>query len=178
MLQAAWVVFASAGIAGARCFSSVRRRSFRWFSRPNLFRNKSRSALAIPVKWMNQEKRAFHSVPFLEAGVQETERFFLGESWHQMFVRPGSYPYRGGPYEEMRGSVQVFESPEKLWSFSPSHFSKRLSGFHQCSVSLIHVNAWQGALLHSGAHETESCSQLGPIACIRCGGRGCRNSAT
>jgi amicyanin len=59
------------------------------------------------VKWINQEKRTSHSVLFLGKGGVESERLFPEESWQRTFDKPGTYDYRCGPHEEMRGSVVV-----------------------------------------------------------------------
>jgi plastocyanin len=59
------------------------------------------------VKWVNREKRDNHSVWFREAGIEESERFFPGESWQYTFDKPGRYPYICGPHPEMTGVVEV-----------------------------------------------------------------------
>ena len=59
------------------------------------------------VKWVNAEKRTSHSVLFLGEAGFESERFFPEESWQRSFDKPGTYNYRCGPHEEMRGSIVV-----------------------------------------------------------------------
>ena len=59
------------------------------------------------VKWTNMEKRTSHSVLFPAENGLESERLFPGESWKRTFAAPGSYAYRCGPHEEMKGSVRV-----------------------------------------------------------------------
>lgn len=59
------------------------------------------------VKWINTEKRTSHSVLFPAEGGLESERFFPEESWKRTFDKPGTYHYRCGPHEEMKGSVIV-----------------------------------------------------------------------
>jgi len=61
------------------------------------------------VKWVNNEKRTAHSVLFLGPEGSESERFFPGESFSRTFDKPGSYPYRCGPHEEMKGRIEVTE---------------------------------------------------------------------
>lgn len=61
------------------------------------------------VTWVNKEKRTSHSVLFLEPGAVESERLFPGETWSRSFDRPGRYPYRCGPHEEMQGLIEVVE---------------------------------------------------------------------
>jgi plastocyanin len=59
------------------------------------------------VKWINHEKRTSHSVLFAAENGLESERLFPDESWQRTFAQPGSYPYRCGPHEEMKGVVIV-----------------------------------------------------------------------
>lgn len=61
------------------------------------------------VKWVNKEKRTAHSVMFLGPEGFESERFFPGDSFSRTFDKPGSYPYRCGPHEEMKGRIEVTE---------------------------------------------------------------------
>lgn len=61
------------------------------------------------VKWVNHEKRTAHSVLFLGPDGFESERFFPGETFSRTFDQPGSYPYRCGPHEEMKGRIEVSE---------------------------------------------------------------------
>ena len=59
------------------------------------------------VKWINKEKRTSHSVLFPSENGLESERFFPDESWQRTFTQLGSYSYRCGPHEEMKGLVVV-----------------------------------------------------------------------
>jgi len=59
------------------------------------------------VKWVNEEKRASHSIWFKDAGIPESERLFQGDSWTRRFDKPGTYPYTCGPHPEMKGTVVV-----------------------------------------------------------------------
>ena len=59
------------------------------------------------VKWINMEKRTSHSVLFPAENGLESERMFPQEHWQRTFVKPGSYSYRCGPHEEMKGLVLV-----------------------------------------------------------------------
>lgn len=61
------------------------------------------------VIWINKEKRNNHSVYFEKEGLPESERLFPGESWQRSFDKPGIYPYRCGPHEQMTGVVEVTE---------------------------------------------------------------------
>lgn len=61
------------------------------------------------VKWVNHEKRTAHSVLFLGAEGFESERLFPGESFARTFDKSGSYAYRCGPHEEMKGRIEVAE---------------------------------------------------------------------
>lgn len=59
------------------------------------------------VKWTNREKRTSHSVLFPAENGLESERIFPDESWQRTFAQPGTYRYRCGPHEEMKGLVVV-----------------------------------------------------------------------
>ncbi len=59
------------------------------------------------VKWINKEKRTSHSVLFPAENGLESDRFFPDESWQRVFKQPGTYKYRCGPHEEMKGTVIV-----------------------------------------------------------------------
>jgi plastocyanin len=59
------------------------------------------------VKWVNNEKRASHSVIWLGPGGFESERMFPGESYQRKFDKPGTYAYSCGPHPEMKGVVVV-----------------------------------------------------------------------
>lgn len=59
------------------------------------------------VKWINMEKRTSHSVLFPAEDGLESERMFPQEHWRRTFAKPGSYSYRCGPHEEMKGLVVV-----------------------------------------------------------------------
>jgi plastocyanin len=59
------------------------------------------------VKWINREKRTSHSVLFAAENGLESERMFPQEHWQRIFTKPGTYPYRCGPHEEMKGVVHV-----------------------------------------------------------------------
>lgn len=59
------------------------------------------------VKWVNREKRQYHSVWFEAEGFPEPEYIFPEESWERTFEEPGTYPYRCEPHEEMSGTIIV-----------------------------------------------------------------------
>lgn len=59
------------------------------------------------VKWVNDEKRASHSIWFKSEGLPESERMLNGDSWERKFDKPGTYPYTCGPHPEMKGVVEV-----------------------------------------------------------------------
>lgn len=58
------------------------------------------------VRWVNDEKRASHSVLF-PAEKLESERLLNGDAWERRFDRPGVYPYTCEPHPEMKGIVEV-----------------------------------------------------------------------
>ena len=59
------------------------------------------------VRWTNREKRTSHSVLFPAESGLESERLFPQESWQRTFSQPGTFSYRCGPHEEMKGLVVV-----------------------------------------------------------------------
>ncbi len=59
------------------------------------------------VRWVNQEKRQYHSVWFEQLGEPEPDYFFPGESYEKTFDTQGSFPYRCGPHPKMTGVVHV-----------------------------------------------------------------------
>ncbi len=59
------------------------------------------------VKWVNMEKRQYHSVWFEAEGVPEADYIFPDESWERTFDKPGVYPYRCEPHEDMTGTIVV-----------------------------------------------------------------------
>lgn len=59
------------------------------------------------VKWINREKRTSHSVLFPAENGLESDRLFPQEHWQRTFTQPGSYGYRCGPHEEMKGRILV-----------------------------------------------------------------------
>lgn len=61
------------------------------------------------VIWLNKEKHGYHSVYFEKEGLPESDPMFPGEKWQRSFDKPGSYPYRCGPHEQMTGVVEVTE---------------------------------------------------------------------
>ena len=65
--------------------------------------------IGATVRWLNQEKRASHSILFTGPGGFESDRIFPGESWQRTFDKPGVYPYTCGPHPEMKGRIEVVE---------------------------------------------------------------------
>lgn len=59
------------------------------------------------VRWLNNEKRQYHSVWFEQLGEPETEYFFPEESVTKTFNDVGVFPYRCGPHPKMTGVVIV-----------------------------------------------------------------------
>lgn len=57
------------------------------------------------LRWVNKEKRQFHSVLF--PGAPESEYLFPGDVYEKTFATPGSFPYHCGPHPEMTGTVHV-----------------------------------------------------------------------
>lgn len=62
------------------------------------------------VRWVNKEKRQYHSVWFKELDGKEPDYFFPGETHERTFDKPGDYSYVCEPHEEshnMKGTVHV-----------------------------------------------------------------------
>lgn len=59
------------------------------------------------VKWLNLEKRQYHSVWFEQSGEPEADYFFPDESYQKVFKQQGQFPYRCGPHPKMTGLVIV-----------------------------------------------------------------------
>lgn len=66
-------------------------------------------AAGTTIRWINREKRQYHSVWFKELGEPKPDYFFPGESYERGFKKPGTYPYRCAPHPEMTGTIQVVE---------------------------------------------------------------------
>lgn len=59
------------------------------------------------VRWVNIEKRQYHSVWFEKMGLAESEYLFPGDTYEQKFDDKGAFPYRCGPHPQMTGLVIV-----------------------------------------------------------------------
>ena len=59
------------------------------------------------IRWVNKEKRQYHSVWFEAQGEEEGEYFFPEESVERVFNDSGQFPYRCGPHPEMTGTINV-----------------------------------------------------------------------
>ena len=60
------------------------------------------------LRWVNQEKRQYHSVWFEALGEAEPEDYLFPEdAYEREFSETGSFPYRCGPHPEMTGTVHV-----------------------------------------------------------------------
>jgi len=59
------------------------------------------------VRWINKEKRQYHSVWFKQLKEVEPDYIFPDESYQRKFEKPGEFPYRCGPHPEMTGSINV-----------------------------------------------------------------------
>lgn len=60
------------------------------------------------VRWINKEKRQYHSIWFKELGEEESgDYFFPDEVRERKFEKAGTYNYRCGPHEKMNGVVIV-----------------------------------------------------------------------
>jgi plastocyanin len=73
------------------------------------------------VRWVNKEKRQYHSVWFEALGDPEPDYFFPGEFFEKQFFQAGSYSYRCGPHPNMVGTVIVKASNEAASSSKENH---------------------------------------------------------
>jgi len=61
------------------------------------------------VRWVNKEKRQYHSIWFEALGEEEADYFFPDETFERTFDKTGVFPYRCGPHKKMHGSINVVE---------------------------------------------------------------------
>jgi plastocyanin len=59
------------------------------------------------VRWVNKEKRQYHSVWFEKLGEPEPDYLFPGDVYERLFETRGDFPYRCGPHPEMTGIVHL-----------------------------------------------------------------------
>ena len=61
------------------------------------------------IRWVNLEKRQYHSVWFKALGEAEGDYFWPEESYERTFKEPGDFPYVCEPHEQdgMIGTVHV-----------------------------------------------------------------------
>ena len=59
------------------------------------------------VRWINKEKRQYHSVWFEKSGDEESDYLFPDDSLEKTFKKPGEYEYRCGPHPEMIAKIIV-----------------------------------------------------------------------
>jgi len=59
------------------------------------------------IRWVNKEKRQYHSVWFEALGEEEGDYFFPEEFIERQFNESGEFPYRCGPHPEMLGTINV-----------------------------------------------------------------------
>jgi len=59
------------------------------------------------IRWVNKEKRQYHSVWFEALGEEEGDYFFPEEFVERQFNELGEFSYRCGPHPEMLGTINV-----------------------------------------------------------------------
>lgn len=59
------------------------------------------------VRWINKEKRQYHSVLFEGLNFTESEYLFPDDTYEMTFNDKGIFTYRCGPHPRMLGSVTV-----------------------------------------------------------------------
>lgn len=61
------------------------------------------------VRWINKEKRQYHSIWFDKQAEEESDYLFPADFLEKKFTQPGKFEYRCGPHSEMTGIVIVSE---------------------------------------------------------------------
>jgi len=59
------------------------------------------------VRWVNKEKRQYHSVWFKEQGKEESDYLFPEDTFEMIFTEQGDFNYVCGPHPEMTGKIIV-----------------------------------------------------------------------
>ena len=59
------------------------------------------------IRWVNNEKRQYHSVWFPSLEAEESDYFFPEEFYEKTFSESGEFSYRCGPHPKMTGKVIV-----------------------------------------------------------------------
>ena len=59
------------------------------------------------VRWINREKRQYHSVWFEKYGEKESDYMFPDDILDKKFDKAGEFEYRCGPHPEMIGKIIV-----------------------------------------------------------------------
>ncbi len=62
------------------------------------------------VKWLNTERRQYHTIWFKDAGEKESIEYYPDETYEKTFDTVGDFPYICGPHIEdydMKGIVHV-----------------------------------------------------------------------
>jgi plastocyanin/mono/diheme cytochrome c family protein len=65
------------------------------------------------VRWINKERRQYHSVWFEKLAEPEPQYFFPNEFYERSFDKVGDFPYRCGPHPKMTGVVHVKPAKKK-----------------------------------------------------------------
>jgi plastocyanin len=59
------------------------------------------------VRWVNTERRQYHTIWLKAQGEKETAELFPTETFEKTFNEPGDYPYLCGPHWEQRDMIGV-----------------------------------------------------------------------
>jgi len=59
------------------------------------------------VRWVNKEKRQYHSIWFEKYGEEESDYLFPADVLNKKFDTKGEFEYRCGPHPEMIGKIVV-----------------------------------------------------------------------
>ncbi len=63
------------------------------------------------VRWVNKEKRQYHSVWFEQRKEDDGEYFWPGEIFERVFNEIGVFSYRCGPHPKMTAIIKVINAP-------------------------------------------------------------------
>jgi len=69
--------------------------------------NKLKIKLGQTVRWVNNEKRQYHSIWFEKNGEKESNYLFPNDTYTKRFTTVGTFEYRCGPHPEMIAIVIV-----------------------------------------------------------------------
>ena len=64
------------------------------------------------VRWVNAERRQYHTVWFKELGEKGTAELYPDESYEKTFDTPGNFPYLCEPHHDTHGMIGIVHVTE------------------------------------------------------------------